>query len=223
MSCSISITQAAILLSLSLLLDSWLARSALDSLWLSVAVHYSRNPGAHRYEEISSNGTKTPSETRKLKACLKRLWLCCIIRDRMISLTSYRPFCLTSSNADLRAKVMLKSTDLCGEVNESHVYDLVTKLILAEILTKFVELCVILTEILTLASLMHGTGLKASSTSPINESRIKHCKTQLQQWCRILSQMQWEADMDASSNPKSGTPAAFNVVLYKNVLNIYYQ
>jgi hypothetical protein len=111
--------------------------------WLSIAIHYARDSEAHKYQKFSAD-----SESY---AVLKRLWWCCIIRDRLFSLGMRRGIQITAALFDVTRSVQLGYSDLAGEIHRSRVHNAVTKIKLAEILEFLVELCIILTDILELA------------------------------------------------------------------------
>ncbi|KAH7010070.1 fungal-specific transcription factor domain-containing protein [Ilyonectria destructans] len=220
---SISIAQAALLLSHSHLIP--LPHGGckhLGPMWLGIAMHYARDAGAHRYQSIPTDGSPVSDEQRKLSAVLKRLWWCCIIRDRLMPLTSRRTIKITHSNFNFTGNPLLGVADLADEFHKSSVYDPATKRFLAEILAKLVELCVILTEVLTLTFPMHDDPSRAPSHPATEESRIGDCRMALRRWYSTVLRIQSTPSGDILKNvDTSGSPNS-SPVLFMNLLEMYY-
>ena len=65
----------------------------LNTFWLSIAIQSAKADGAHRYAE---DETLTRYETQMKK----RLWWCCVLRDRILPLGVLRPLQITHGHFD---------------------------------------------------------------------------------------------------------------------------
>ncbi|KAH7131328.1 fungal-specific transcription factor domain-containing protein [Dactylonectria macrodidyma] len=220
---SISIAHAALLLSHSHLIP--LPHGGckhLGPMWLGIAMHYARDAGAHRYQSISTSGAPVTPQQKKLGAVLKRLWWCCIIRDRLMPLTSRRTIKITHSNFNFTGNQLLTAADLAEEFEKSSVYDPTTKRFLAEILEKLVELCVILTEVLTLTFPMHDDPSRAPSHPVTEESRIGDCRMALKRWYSTVLRIQSTPTGNILKDVDASGPSNSSPVLFINLLEMYY-
>ncbi|KAJ3532951.1 hypothetical protein NM208_g8205 [Fusarium decemcellulare] len=138
---SIVKAQTALLLSHSYYTLSPTSPSDLATLWLSRAIHHAESSGAQHYDDPSPAAEKQQNT-------LKRLWWCCIIRDRIMPLTSRRGIRITRTTFDFQTKPPFGKADLFDEIDHSNVYDRATKLVLVDLLQDLVEFCVVLTDIL---------------------------------------------------------------------------
>ncbi|KAF4984938.1 hypothetical protein FDECE_16967 [Fusarium decemcellulare] len=133
--------QAALLLSHSYCTLSPTSPSDLATLWLSRAIHHAESSGAQHYDDPSP-------ATAKQQNTLKRLWWCCIIRDRIMPLASRRGIRITRTKFDFETKPPLGKNDLFNEIDHSNVYDRDIKLALIDLLQDLVEFCIVLTDVL---------------------------------------------------------------------------
>ncbi|KPM38667.1 hypothetical protein AK830_g7894 [Neonectria ditissima] len=220
---SISIAQAALLLSHSHLIPlPHGGCKQLGPMWLGIATHYARDAGAHSYHSILTNESPATPELKKLSATLKRLWWCCIIRDRLMPLTSRKTIKITHANFNFTGNPILGVADLSDEFDKSSVYDPTTKRFLAEILAKLVELCVILTEVLTLTFPMYDDPSRAPSHLATEESRIGDCRMALRRWYSTVLRIQSASDGDILKLAEtSGSPSS-SPMLFINLLEMYY-
>ncbi|CAG9992240.1 unnamed protein product [Clonostachys byssicola] len=144
---SFTISQAA------LLLTSWTPPAnprgmKPNTQWLSIAIEHARAEGAHLYGQqrgLSSEGSSAH------QALAKRIWWCCIIRDRILSLGVRRRIQIDRESFDFDSNRRLNHSDLAGEVDGSGVYCKKAKISLIRILLRIVDLCVSLTDLLNLA------------------------------------------------------------------------
>ncbi|KAJ4322143.1 hypothetical protein N0V84_004978 [Fusarium piperis] len=114
---------------------------ATNSYWLSTAIHYARMGGADQYQ------TKGPGTERK--ATLKRLWWCCILRDRIMALGHRRPLQIRPTDFDFSQPGLLED-DIEDEIHGSRVYDPETKTVLLRLVASLCELVVAMNGILEL-------------------------------------------------------------------------
>jgi hypothetical protein len=117
--------QAAVLLS-HWNLDTRSGPRRMETVWLCIAIQYSRTIGAHRYEENSDTKLDEMAETPS-KNSLKRLWWCCIIQDRSISLHFRRSVQIDQRDFDFSRRTVLGHADLSDEIDHSEVYSSIVK------------------------------------------------------------------------------------------------
>lgn len=117
---------------------------SLNTTWLVLAIQHAKDAGAHRYASVPA------SYSARRNGQLKRLWWCCIIRDRILSLGLRRELQITRSTFDFDSSPALDVHDLSGETHQSRVYDAETKTTLIQLAAYFFRLCVILTDLLSL-------------------------------------------------------------------------
>lgn len=156
------IAQASVLLSFASLTST----KTPNTLWLSIAIENAKLAEAHLYP------TMTAADLHKQRGILKRLWWCCIIRDRSIGLLMRRPIKITTDHWDFSACPLVPE-DFADE--RSRVYNSATKRRLSEILAQTMELYVILTKVLMLV-------FPHKDSRTLDNSRLQDCKASLRRW-----------------------------------------
>lgn len=111
-----------------------------NSFWLGTAIHLAKDVDAHRYHAKTS----LSPERQNL---LKRLWWCCILRDRILPLGVRRPLQIQPQDFDFTSSPLTKG-DFANEVDRSKVYDAATKDSLVELLITLCDLAVSLTDMI---------------------------------------------------------------------------
>ncbi|MBE3047294.1 fungal specific transcription factor domain-containing protein [Candidatus Bathyarchaeota archaeon] len=218
-SSAITKAQGALLLAQSHLIPRPLAgNTPFGSIWLSVAIHFARDANAHRYASYMASAPLDVARARKQQNTLKRLWWCCVICDRVFPLSSRRDIKITKSNFDFAGCPVLESGDLADETYTSDVYDPTTKTILAEVLQKFVELCVVLTDVLTVTSVLHS---HPSWDSTINADKLNSSKEDIQQWFCSWSQTKSTIEERSHKEGLAGSSNA-SVTMTTKLLDMYY-
>ncbi|KAK7419075.1 hypothetical protein QQX98_003577 [Neonectria punicea] len=218
---SISIAQAAVLLSHSHLIPlPYGGYKQLGSLWSGIAIHHARDARAHRYFTMTLNNPQSPDEAKKHNV-LKRLWWCCIICDRVIPLTSRQNIKITRSNFNFDASPILRCEDLFDEFYNSNVYDSTTKIHLAQVLEKLVELCIILTDVLTLSSSIRENPSWDLSQRITDTNQAGHCRIQLQRWYNAFLEMKSARNGKTIQGPTDTSPGS-SVILFTNLAEMYY-
>lgn len=183
-----------------------------NSFWLSVAIQNSKNANAHTYEIL----TNTPEKERLRK---KRLFWCCILRDRILPLGVRRSIYITNTHFNFRNNAPLTAQDLEGEISRSKVYTPRAKQSLAGLVASLCELAVILTDVIML--LYPVDELPASSfpddSIPItkHQSLIERARSDLTRW--------YEGAAVKFPTPAGIGDAHESVVLYTNLMYLYYQ
>jgi len=218
---SIAIAQAAVLLSHSHLIPlPYGGYKQLGSLWAGIAIHHARDARAHRYYLIPPSSLQTPEQIKHYKV-LKRLWWCCVICDRVIPLTSRQNIKITKSNFNFDESPILSVHDLSDEFEQSDVYDSSTKALLAQALVKLVELCVVLTDVLSLSSLAHENPNLALSQKFSETNPAGMCRIQLQRWYNSFLEWKCTANRKTMQDAIDKSPGG-SVVLFTNLAEMYY-
>lgn len=192
----------------------------LGSLWSGIAIHHARDARAHRYFSMTLN-PQSPGEAKRHNV-LKRLWWCCIISDRVIPLTSRQNIKITRSNFNFDASPVLRCEDLFDEFYNSNVYDSTTKIHLAQGLEKLVELCVILTDVLTLSSSVRENPSWDLSQRISGTNQAGHCRIQLQRWYNAFLEMKSARNGKVIQDSSNTSPGS-SVILFTNLAEMYYQ
>jgi hypothetical protein len=182
----------------------------INTFWLGMALQFAKDAGAHRYYTSES---LTPYK----KNMMKRLWWCCILRDRIISLGVRRPLQIMSADFGSH-QPPLSIEDLESEVGRSKVYDAPTKLSLIQLTVALCELAAILTEVIMLAYPLHGSVDSTLSTEKkVIQSldRLVPSRSALVGWFK-------KASMSFPTTAGIGDMHE-SVLLYANLMYIYYQ
>lgn len=111
----------------------------INSYWLGTAIHFARSAGVDRYQTIDKGSSK--------RGTLKRLWWCCILRDRCMALGLRRPLHIQPSDFDFTQPGLLEE-DIRDELRGSMVYSPATKQVLLRLTESLCELAVALNDVL---------------------------------------------------------------------------
>ncbi|KAK7432879.1 hypothetical protein QQZ08_000350 [Neonectria magnoliae] len=152
-----------------------------NTAWLSTAIQHCKAAGAHIQAGPLPNLPSGQLIEPKERTLLRRLWWCCIIRDRILALGLRRSLQISRSHFNFDESIGLGFPDLVDEVERSMVYDAKTKWHLMELLVQFVELCSILTNVI---ALIHPLDDVPRWSRPCLEqsSQLSECKRELKQW-----------------------------------------
>ncbi|KAJ0420504.1 fungal-specific transcription factor domain-containing protein [Aspergillus carlsbadensis] len=210
----IAIAQAAVLLSTASMSSS----GRLNTTWLSLAIENALLAEAHLYATLTS-----ASNLRK-RRMFKRIWWCCILRDRSMALLLKRPVHICGKQFDL-TNDPLGMDDLRDEFERSKVYGSYTKWKLAKVVSQSAQLCIKMTELLIL---FNPGYLKPRMSQPeLRKGRLllDRCRSDLRAW-------KAQAELDIlSSAPPAGSEALAStaladehgsVTLYTNLVYLYY-
>ncbi|KAF4978188.1 hypothetical protein FZEAL_5384 [Fusarium zealandicum] len=217
----LSIAQAALLLSF------WASSSTRhpNTSWLSLAIQQAKAAEAHHYSAMPVfSATTHPMQHRK-QNILKKVWWCCVIRDRTLGLLMRRPVQITKAHFDFDTNPVLGFADLENEFQRSRVYNSGTKKSLAEILAQLVELYVVLTEILLLVFPQDDAPGWGRRMRPEDENNIQDCKTSLRRWYKSATLHFPLFGGSPISQATSGNKKEFqhdSVILYTNLMYMYY-
>ncbi|KAK2687300.1 hypothetical protein QWA68_013563 [Fusarium oxysporum] len=162
--------------------------------WLSIATHYAKSADAHRYHE--------KQDTRE-GALLKRLWWCCVLRDRILAL-ALRQSPLLSPTAYNCPE--LSVADFAHEIGTSRVYDGIVKRLIVQIAIALGDLGTLLSEIPPAPSL--------AKVRELCRDEIEDLTMRLDKW--------YDETYAMFRLPTLITGAHESLILFSNVLCTYY-
>lgn len=180
-----------------------------------MAIQHAKVAETHHYPSID---TSTPAK-RKQQNILKRIWWCCVVRDRVMSLCVRRTIQITEAHFDFYGNEPLMPGDLEDEFSRSKVYDAKTKRALAEILANLLDLCVLLTDVLVLVYPLDerpGWGRQMKET---DIQRLRQGRIELARWYGKTSSLYPVFGGDNRGQASQHD----SVVLYTNLMYMYYQ
>ncbi|XXH02568.1 hypothetical protein Hte_008945 [Hypoxylon texense] len=220
----VDLAQTALLL--SFWATNWsLASKKLNSTWLGIAIQNAKSSDAHLYAIKPTFSAATDPVQHKKQNILKRLWWCCIIRDRILALGVRRSLQISRAHFDLEANTGLGYTDLADEVDRSKVYNAETKRCLIEIFVQLGELCSALTDLVTLVFPLDdvpGWDRQLGSEGP---TKLKECKAALRSWYKGAA-LRFPM-FGGGSTPRMTTANSKqfqhdSVILYTNLMYMHY-
>ncbi|KAH7000785.1 fungal-specific transcription factor domain-containing protein [Ilyonectria destructans] len=187
--------------------------------WLTIAIQRAKDERAHEYSEPKECQHMTLAEAKRQNS-IKRLWWCCIVRDRILSLGLRRNIYITHSDFDFTSKSPLSYADLVDEVPKSRVYDTKSKSSLMRLMDRVVQLCITLTDLLSAkARLEQINSLPEHSFSQDLQSTTKW-EAKLSAWNDETGQQFPLTDLCASGGQHGHIPR--HVILFGNTLYMYY-
>lgn len=174
-----------------------------------MAIHYAKSVHAHRMLDRPSVPPTTISQGKRTRT-LRRLWWCCIIRDRILSLGLRRSIQIPKKYPPL------ESEDFEEEINCSLVHEPSTKRHLVCILQRVMELCVVLTDLLPLLSLSDESLEEQRICHTDSQSKLNECQQSLSDW--------YSATRRQFPIPRKGNQFRHqSVIVHTNMMYIYYQ
>ncbi|OAL19718.1 hypothetical protein AYO20_11590 [Fonsecaea nubica] len=177
----------------------------INTYWLSVAIHLAKVAGA---DHFSTYAGRDPARHNQLK----RVWWCCIIRDRTMALGLRRPINILSASFE-EIWPLLTDHDLKSEIGRSCVRGTSAKLRLLHSLSALCKLCVVLCPILQL--LYPSDGVRC------DKDRLELLKG-IYIYTEELNE--WHDGVASSMRVHDPRDKSFNVViLFTNLLTIYFQ
>lgn len=193
-----------------------------NSDWLHLAIEHAKIINAHNYAQTSPASDGSFTEQEQYIGRLKRLWWCCIIRDRIMPLCMRRSIQIGREDFDFDAHPPLNEEDLGQEVNNSEVYTFDESSSITVLTMLMIQLCVYLTDILTL---VYPKAQWSPEDGRIIQEEIlkaKEYKQALDDWFRRANEASSEVDADGSS--KADPNMVSNTShLFANLLWMYYQ
>lgn len=207
----------------ALLLMAWVPPSNLTlspyKTWLGRAIQHAQTLNADRPQNIAEPA-ETPAASRdaKQKNTLRRLWWCCIALDRVSPLCTRFAHHITRENYDFGTSKPLNASDLENEIYRSSVYNPISKRRLIDLFEIYLDLMLILTDVLAL--IMPIAALSGATSSSVT-SRIGACEAALQQWfARASAQLPLPSRATAASEKKQGLNRS--VALHTSLMYIYF-
>lgn len=190
----------------ALLLSFWYPMSGTgpqkpNSLWLSIAIHHARCLGAD--EAWEHRDVPAQSEESHL---LRRLWWCCVIRDRVVSLGFRQRLQIT------RVPPVLLLSDFENEINHSEVTRPESKRKLVRMLLRVMELCEILTDFLELICLPDCYRMGYTQREV---ATLSGCRDALQKWFMVTNTIIPNSHFDNRFRDQS-------VIVHGSLMYMYY-
>ncbi|KAI5922043.1 fungal-specific transcription factor domain-containing protein [Camillea tinctor] len=196
-----------------------------NTIWLGAAIQNAKSAEAHTYSTMPTfSAIMEPAQFKKQNV-LKRLWWCCVIRDRILPLGMRRSLQITRDHFDMDANPGLGYTDLADEVERSKVYNPETKRCLIEIFVQIGELCSILTDVLTLVFPLDDVPGWGRQFGPEAAAKVIECKMALRRWHKGASLRFPMFGGGSVPRKATGTGKHFqhdSVILYTNLMYMYY-
>ncbi|KAL5600654.1 hypothetical protein FOVSG1_008466 [Fusarium oxysporum f. sp. vasinfectum] len=192
-----------------------------NSIWLGRAISHAKVLGADKCADIPKGVGHASSQQRLHDNRLRRIWWCCIIRDRIISLCVRRHLQISRDHLDNHATTTISYDTLSGENDRSHVYDVDTKSSLITLMLTMTDLCLCLSDILTVVHPAKDFTVSDARDSTRRILQIYECKKGLENWCaRAVASSSimaiTEHDGQQVDMPKS------SVLMFANMIWIYY-
>jgi hypothetical protein len=180
----------------------------MNTQWLSIAIQNARVVNSQLYHrDLSISGTERRSK--------KRLWWCCILRDRVMPLGCRRAVQITEAHFDFDQR--FTEEDLEHEIGFSRVYDAGIQRQIVKTIVAQCDLAVVLTGVLSICYPMdgsHSLGRFASPDLTNIKDRIEQIRSNLLDWFTGFS-------LQAPLQTETNIPHV-SVTLYTNLLYIYY-
>jgi hypothetical protein len=171
-----AITQAALLLSFWTPPGDLRGRKPNTS-WLAIAIHEARAEGAHRCHHSYDSEQRNKPQT-----LWKRIWWCCIIRDRILSLGVRRSPQITGDDFDFDSCEPLAVSDFQNEIEKPGTYTREARTLLAHMLLRIAKLCAILTRLQSLPSWLEAPRDKDTEQLISHMGHVRRVKASLRKW-----------------------------------------
>ncbi|KAI8658156.1 Zn(2)-C6 fungal-type domain-containing protein [Fusarium keratoplasticum] len=183
-----------------------------NSTWLSRAIQHAKALNADRC--ANSLDSASPQQGKRNNT-LRRIWLSCIIRDRVLSL------CLRRKVQINHTSYAMSHDEFSDEIQRSRVYDADSKQSLITIMLLMTELCLCLSNILTVAYSVRDLTGSESHGSSRKTMQIWECKKDLETWSlkAVAS-----SPVLASTQPgrhQGGEPTS-SILMFAHLVWIYY-
>ncbi|KAL4968581.1 Zn(II)2Cys6 transcription factor [Aspergillus stella-maris] len=186
------------------------AERSSNSRWLRIAIRYAKKERAHLYGQLPEGPTGLG--IGRNTSDLKRLWWCCMIRDRIISLGMRRPIQITPDDFD-HHQSGLSFQDLEEECLNSEVYPPEAKVALCRVLASLCHLVVAVTDVIMLVYPTTQSMPFSLADRRAQLNRLEGTKFALLDW-----ELTWVANPDGKEyyiHP--------SMTLYTNLCAIYFQ
>ncbi|KAM0224376.1 hypothetical protein ACHAQD_001945 [Fusarium lateritium] len=187
-----------------------------NSRWLRIAIQHAKSCDADKYDN-PSYGLHVSQQDMKRRNVLKRIWWCCIIRDRIMPLCVRRNIQITNAQFDFAFCTPLGYDDLVDELESSRVYNIATKHKLILALERLTELCVTLTEVLGLVYPTETLPILDAEAHSTAYAQVQEHKRSLRSWAAATRPPLALQDL----SPNAG-PFEDSAVLFTNLVWIYF-
>ncbi|KAM6538193.1 hypothetical protein FALCPG4_000076 [Fusarium falciforme] len=187
-----------------------------NSRWLRIAVQNARAVGAHNYATIAQEAHATPQDIKRQNV-LKRVWWCCIIRDRIMPLCVRRNIQITREIFNFDSNPPLGYEDLVDELESSRVYNTTTKHTLMVTLERLTELCVCLTDVLALVYPTEHLPILDAEAHSTAFDKVQEYRRCLQYWAEITRPPLKHTELSPETDSFEDSS-----VLFTNLVWIYY-
>ncbi|KAL4727125.1 hypothetical protein ACLX1H_006026 [Fusarium chlamydosporum] len=187
-----------------------------NSRWLRIAIQHAKSCGADTYE-TPGFGLHISHQDMKRRNILKRIWWCCIIRDRIMPICVRRNIQISSAQFDFASCSPLGYDDLVDELESSRVYNIATKHKLILALERLTELCVALTDILSLVYPTESIPILDAEAHSSAFAQVQEHKRSLRCWAAATRPPLALKDL----NPDAGQYED-SAVLFTNLVWIYF-
>lgn len=188
--------------------------------WLGLAIQHARSINADRYAEPAEPNVLTSPSERNHRNALRRLWWCCVILDRISPLcTRFRLF-ITHDLFDFKNAVPLGMADLEAEIHRSSVFTAATKRCQLALFSRFLELIILLTGVLTLIFPFEDSKWDSQEDGDLD---LDKCDAAMKDWyARAI--LEFPPHGDGYKSQLDGNPEPDkSIVLHTNLMYIYYQ
>jgi hypothetical protein len=185
--------------------------SMCNSTWLSIAIEHAQAENSHLYDDLVAL-------TDKSRAMLKRLWWCCILRDRVISLGMRRPLKIRADQfKTIGSSICL--ADMQDELGGSEVYSADMKLALTWVLIRLCHFAGAITELLCI--------LYPSFPDSEVDSEWGWNYTPEAQWECLqrasLSLSEWEIAFAQGIDSDPALKSRLSITLFMKLTSVYHQ
>ncbi|KAI7762207.1 hypothetical protein LZL87_006602 [Fusarium oxysporum] len=190
--------------------------------WLSLAIQHARSINADRYTGVPELIEMSSTKQRKYQNSLHRLWWCCVIMDRISPLCTRFSLHITHDRFDFKNTIPLGAEHLQDDIYRSSVFTPATKRRQIGIFSKFLELMILLTDVLTLTYPFEDSVKSKSRFAEDEDLAFEKCEASLKAWyVRVSAQFPPFENEPKTSYGKSNDQDK-SIVLQTNLMYIYY-
>ncbi|KAH7370684.1 hypothetical protein BKA65DRAFT_489037 [Rhexocercosporidium sp. MPI-PUGE-AT-0058] len=190
--------------------------------WHRLALHHAEYINAHRYGTVADLSNLASSAQKHYFRSVRRLWWCCIILDRVSPLCTRFRLQITPDLFDLDAYVPLGFNDLQTEIHRSRVFAPAIKRRHVILFAKFLDLVLILTDVLSIAFPFESKVEIKPETTQGSDTQIQKCWRLLGAWYESATvDFPLFDGQDRERHIDTRDPAN-SIVLYTNLMYIYY-
>ena len=191
--------------------------------WLRIAIEQAENAGAHERTSLSRSSNMTSHAELREHNLLRRLWCCCLVRDRILSFCLRRNVQISRAHFDMDEFMIFSTTDMQDELNRSKVYSPKVKRHLIEVFAQLAGMCRLMTDAGSLVFPFDKGSEWDKLAGAEDIARVRKTKVALRQWyIEALSKLllPLKSDMHHSANHQEFHDA---VTLFTRLVFIYYQ